>query len=338
MVAFRDMLASFRIYPLSLTSMFAYFERLARRSLRLFFTLVKVMLPIMVVVQIGQWLGWVEVLGRGFEPVMGLLNLPAQAAIIWIAGVFVGVYGALAALVGLAGSLDMTAGQFSALAAMILFAHNLPVEQAIVRRAGASFWATAALRLGAAVLYGGAVSWISHATGWLSEPMSFEWLQTSGMAGDPAALGVGEWLRGTLSSLALTFVVILALLLLLDLLERSGITAALTRVLTPVLRWSGLAPEVAPVTMLGVLLGLSYGGALIIEEAQRQNFSARTRFLALSWLSLSHSLIEDTVLLMAVGANGWIVLLGRVLLTLVVVAVLARLWRPDPAPLRQTAG
>ncbi|MFU1914985.1 nucleoside recognition domain-containing protein [Bordetella avium] len=312
-----------------------YAQHLLRRSLRLFFTLAKVMLPIMLLVQIGQWLGWVDALGRVFGPVMGLLNLPAQAALIWMASVFVGVYGALAVLASLAAGLEMTAAQFSALASMILFAHSLPVEQAIVRRAGASFWATAALRLGAAISYGGAVSWACNAMGWLSQPVSFEWLQGADMAGDPAHLSVGAWLQGTATSLALTFVVItvlLVLLVLLDIMDRSGLTRALRRGLTPVLRWSGLEPQVAPVTMLGVLLGLSYGGALIIEEAQRQQFSARTRFLALSWLSLSHSLIEDTLLLVAVGANGWIVLLGRVLLTLLVVAALARLWRPDARP------
>ena len=45
-----------------------------------------------------------------------------------------------------------------------------------------------------------------------------------------------------------------------------------------------------------VLLVLTYGGALIIEEAERRAFPARTRFLALAWLSLSHALIEDTAL------------------------------------------
>lgn len=52
---------------------------------------------------------------------------------------------------------------------------------------------------------------------------------------------------------------------------------------------------------VGVLLGLSYGGALIIEQTQKNNFDAKTRLLALSWLSLSGSLIEDTLLIMALG-------------------------------------
>lgn len=293
----------------------------------MFYALLKIMLPIMALVQVAQWLGWIEALGQAFGPVMGLLNLPAGAGIIWITSVLVGVYGAIAALIGLAGTLDMTAGQFSALASMILFAHSLPIEQAIVRRAGASFWATTGLRLGAAVLYGGAVSWFCHWGGWLSEPMSFQWLQGSQTALDPADYTLWQWVHTTAFSLLLTYAVILGLLVLLDVMARTGLTALITRALTPVLKWVGLDASVAPVTMVGTLLGLSYGGALIIEEAERLRLSARTRFLALSWLSLSHSLIEDTALLMALGADGWIVLGGRLVLTLVVVGALARLWR-----------
>ena len=293
----------------------------------MFYALLKIMLPIMALVQVAQWLGWIEALGHAFGPVMGLLNLPAGAGIIWITSVLVGVYGAIAALIGLAATLEMTAGQFSALASMILFAHSLPIEQAIVRRAGASFWATTGLRLGAAVLYGGGVSWLCHWGGWLAEPMSFQWLQGSQTALDPADYTLWQWLHATAFSLLLTYAVILGLLVLLDLMARTGLTALITRALTPVLKWVGLDASVAPVTMVGTLLGLSYGGALIIEEAERLRLSARTRFLALSWLSLSHSLIEDTALLMALGADGWIVLGGRVVLTLVVVGALARLWR-----------
>ncbi|OZI36749.1 hypothetical protein CEG14_14520 [Bordetella genomosp. 1] len=300
-----------------------------RRSGRMFYALAKIMVPIMALVQVAQWLGWIEALGQAFGPVMGLLNLPAGAGIVWIASVLVGLYGAIAALIGLSATLDMTTGQFSALASMILFAHSLPVEQAIVRRAGASFWATTGLRLGAAVIYGGAVSWLSHWSGWLTEPMSFQWLQGSQDVIDPADYTLWQWLHATAFSLLLTYAVILALLVLLDVMKRIGLTALITRALTPVLRWVGLDASVAPVTMVGTLLGLSYGGALIIEEAERLQLSARTRFLALSWLSLSHSLIEDTALVMALGADGWVVLGGRVVLTLLVVGALARLWRAD---------
>jgi len=301
-----------------------YLLDLLRRSKRLFVSLVKVMLPVMILVRIGQEFGWVDALGRAIAPAMAWLDLPPEAGMIWVASVFVGVYGAIGALVGFAPTLDMSVGQFSALCSMILFAHAIPVEQAIVQRAGASFGATAALRIGVALVYGGAVAWLCRLTGVLGDPVSLDWLRGSAFATTGSA-GLMGWVQTTAFSLALTFAIILGLLVLLDALERLGVTRRITAAMAPLLKLSGLEARAAPVTTVGVLLGLTYGGALIIEEAARQQFTARTRFLALSWLSLSHSLIEDTALFLALGANVWIVLVGRVIVTLVIIAILARL-------------
>lgn len=306
--------------------MYAYARVLLTRSWRMFTTVAKVMLPVMVVVKLAQELGLVELVGTLIAPAMALMHLPPEAAIIWATTILTGIYGGIATLSGLAGTLDMTAGQVSALCAMMLFAHGIPVEQSIVRRAGASFAVTTGLRLGTAVVYGAAVSWVCHLTGVLTEPVSFEWLRGID-SGEGDAAGYLGWIGSTAFSLGLTFVVIVGLVFILDVLDRCGVTRRFTSAMMPLLRVSGLDPRVAPVTTVGVLLGLTYGGALIIEEAAKQDFSPRTRLLALSWLSLSHSLIEDTLLLMALGANIWVVLVGRVIMTLLIVMALARLTR-----------
>src|SRR5690606_21851582 len=133
-------------------------------------------------------------------------------------------------------------------------------------------------------------------------------------------------------SLALTFGIIVALLVLLDLLERTGITRRITALMAPVLRVRGLPPAAAPVTTVGVLHGRTYGRALITGEAERQRFDARPPFVALAWLSLSHSLVEDALLFLALGADIWIVLAGRVLLTMAIVAALAAALREPALP------
>ena len=313
----------------------AYLVRLLARSRRLFMTLMKVMLPVMIAVRLAEHWGWIEALGHAVGPAMGWLALPPEAGLVWITGASVGIYGAIAAMIGLAPQLELSAGQLSALAAMLLFAHSLPIEQSIVRRAGASWWATGALRITVALGYGGAVAWASRLSGVLSEPVSLAWMSAGAARGGEHDLV--DWLRSTALSLAVTFAILVALLVLLDVLERTGVTRRITALLTPLLRVSGLDARAAPVTTVGVLLGLTYGGVLVIEEAEKQQFSARTRFLALAWLSLSHALIEDTLLLVALGANVWIVLVGRVALTLVLIGALARLLH-EPGAGRAVAG
>lgn len=307
--------------------MFSYLHVTLARSGRMFLAIAKIMVPVMAAVQVAQHFGLVDMAGRLLGPVMGLFNLPAEAAIVWATTLLIGIYGGLASLASLSGTLDLNSAQLSVLAAMMLIAHNIPVEQSIVRRAGASFGITALLRVGSAAAYGAATAWITHLTGWLGDPVNLEWMRGSEFLSDTPGSGYWAWIQATAFSLILTFAVIVGLVVVLDILERLGITRRITTAITPILRISGLNAQAAPVTTVGVLLGLSYGGALIIEESDKQGFSARTRFLALSWLSLSHSLIEDTLLLAALGADLWIILAGRLLLTLAVIALLARITR-----------
>jgi len=278
-----------------------------------------------VLVQLAQLQGWIDALGRAFGPAMAWLALPPEAGLIWITTASVGIYGGIAAMIGLSGQLALTSGQLSALGAMMLFAHNLPVEQSIVRRAGVNFVSTGLLRITVALLYGGLIAWSSRLTGILDQPASFAWMHApAGAAGAAKADDLWTWALTTAGSLVVTFLILVLLLILLDLLERLGITRRITVLLTPLLRFSGLEARAAPITTVGVLLGLTYGGALIIEESERRTFGPRTRFLALAWLCLSHALIEDTLLVLAVGANIWVILVGRVAVTLLLIALLAR--------------
>ncbi len=289
----------------------------------MFITLAKVMIPVMLAVKVADDIGAVSIAGKLMAPLMGLFNLPPEAAIIWVTTILTGIYGGIASIAGLAHNIDLTAGQLSALAAMMLISHNIPVEQSIVRKAGASFAGTATLRIIVAAVYGAIISWTSRATGIMSEEANLMWLRGTDTVNSNSD-NYFDWLVSTSYALGITFLIIVALVLILDALEHLGITERFTKAITPLLRISGLNEHAAPVTTVGVLLGLSYGGALIIEESERRQFSARTRLLSLSWLSLCHSLIEDTLLLAAIGANLWVILVGRVAVTLIVIAILAK--------------
>lgn len=304
-----------------------YLGRIARRATHSFLVVASIMVPVMLLVYVGNRLGLVELAGRGLAPVMALMGLPAEAGIVWAATILTDIYGGIAIIAALSADLDLTAAQLSALGAMMMFAHNLPIEQAVVRRAGASALFTGGLRLLVGAAYGTAVNWVCQQGGWLQQPVSLTWLRGSGQAGG----GVQDllpWLLSTAQTLLLIWVVIAALVILLDALERLGATRLLTRVLAPVLRLSGLDERAAPLTTIAMLMGLAYGGALIIDASAREGYSRRTLLMALCWMSLFHAVIEDTLLIAMLGANLWIILVLRAAVTLAIMAGLASLTRP----------
>ena len=107
------------------------------------------------------------------------------------------------------------------------------------------------------------------------------------------------------------------------------------------LRWIGIPAEAAPVTVIGMTLGLTYGGGLIIEQRASGRLSRRQIESPLVLLSLCHGLIEDTLIVMAVGAHASGVLAGRIIFSAIVTAAWVRLFhgrRAHPPPGDESAG
>jgi len=305
-----------------------YLRDIGWRATRMFRVVAGIMAPVMLVMYIAERLGLVQMAGHALAPAMAFMDLPAEAGIIWATTILTNIYGGIAIIAALSGDLQLTVAQVSALGAMMLFAHNLPTEQAVVRRAGASALFTGSLRIVVGVAYGAAVAWICRLGGWLQDPVSFAWLRGTSDAA-PGTLDFLPWLLATAQSLLLIWAVIVVLVVLLDILERLGATRLLTWALAPVLRLSGLEERAAPLTTIGMLMGLAYGGALIIDASEREQYSRRTLLLALTWLSLYHAVLEDTLLIAALGANVWIILVLRGVVVLLLLMALAALTRPQ---------
>lgn len=79
------------------------------------------------------------------------------------------------------------------------------------------------------------------------------------------------------------------------------------------------------VTILGMVLGISYGGGLIIRDVSSGRLSAKDVFFSMSLMGLSHAIVEDTFLMMSLGGNITGLLLARVGFTWLVIACLVRI-------------
>jgi len=106
---------------------------------------IKVMLPITLVVslmKVTPLLGW---LAEAFRPVMGLFGLRGETALPFILGGLLNLYVAIGAMI----PLGLTSRETTILAAMLLIAHNLPVETAIIKASappGSPCWRCASER------------------------------------------------------------------------------------------------------------------------------------------------------------------------------------------------
>jgi len=292
----------------------------ARTSLILF----KIIVPISIATRFLQQWGVVDQLGVLLSPVMELVGLPGQIGLVWATAIVTNLYGGMVVFASVAPGLGLTVAQVTVLTTMMLVAHGLPVELRIAQKAGTRFRAMVVIRIGGALLLGGLLNLAYRFTGTLQQANHSLWNPS---AVDPAW---GSWLIAELRNMGSIFLIILSLMALLQLLKKLGISDLMTKLLEPVLTLLGMGRAAAPVTIIGMTLGLSYGGGLIIQEAQSGRLSKRDIFCSLALMGLCHSLIEDTLVMMLLGGHLSGVLWGRLAFSLLVVFLLGRLIRVLP--------
>ena len=281
--------------------------------------LIKVLVPALLVVKLLDELGGIDWLGRLLSPMLALLGLPDWAGVVWAATLLTNILTGVVLVVQLAQDDPLSVAQASVLGTLMLIGHSLPVEGAVARRAGVPWRITIALRVGGAMLLGALLHALYDGFGWLQEPARIVWQPS---VTDETLVG---WALAQLESLALIFLIVLALMVLLDGVRRIGVERWLHRALSPLLRLLGIGRSASNVTVIGVLLGLTYGAGLLIRDVDAGVMNRRDSALALCFLGLVHSLVEDTLLILALDAHLSAILVARLLFSCLLIALMARL-------------
>ncbi len=293
------------------------------------YSLFRIMIPVLIVVKVLKELGVIRYLAVPLEPVMGLVGLPAEMGLVWATAMLNNIYSSIVVLLTLVDDSPLTTAQATVLGTMILVAHSLPVELKIAQKSGPRLLFQGVLRIVCALVVG----WILHLvySGFSFHQGPVEILLSPGSGAAPENETIPAWALSQAKNLASIFGIIVGLLLLMRILERFRVTEIMDRVLRPVLRLMGIGPKASTIAIIGVTLGISYGGGLIIREARSGRIDKRDVFYSLTLMGLIHSLFEDTMLMVLVGGHLSGLLWARACLAVSVVSLLVRLSARLPA-------
>ncbi|GAH01477.1 unnamed protein product, partial [marine sediment metagenome] len=257
------------------------------------------------------------------------MGLPESMGIVWAATIMTNLYAGMLVFFDLVQSETLSVAQVTVLCTLLLVSHGLPVEARIAQRAGIKLSVTLLIRIGGALLF----AWLLHQTYSAGDFLQ----QTNELAWKPGTrdTGLQSWAMAQLQSLLVIFVVIALLLTLLKILRLTGVLGWLEMLLAPFLRMMGIGRQATTLTVVGMTLGLAFGGGLLIHEAEQGHVSRRDVFASLTMLGLCHSLIEDTLLMLLLGAHVSGVIWLRMLFTVLTMALITRWLKLSQGVLKQ---
>ncbi|MCK5585277.1 hypothetical protein KAJ02_04330, partial [Candidatus Bipolaricaulota bacterium] len=268
----------------------------------------KILVPVSLAVALLDWSGWLYALDPIFQPVMGLINLPPQAALPLLSAMFTSFYAGLAMIIIIPFSHD----QVILLAIFIMMCHMLIVEGLIQHKSGISLVKIDLIRLltASATVY--VVSLFLSGT---ETPVVM-----------PDALGIRAplpdmllaWTISTATMLKM-LLIILPVMIVLETLKTLGWNDRIATFFRPFMSLFGLSANVAPVWVAGTFFGLIYGSAVIMEESSSGKYSkAELERLHIS-LGINHSIVEDPALFLALGVGLFWSLVPRIIAAAVAV-------------------
>ena len=296
--------------------------RLFRDALRVSFDLFKIMVPVIIVVKILQELDLIRYLAIPLGPVMNVVGLPGEMGLVWATAMLSNIYSSIIVLLSLVKDVPITTAQATILGTMILVAHNLPIELKIAQKSGPRLIFQAISRLGSAFLLGWFLNIVYSWFNLLQQPANI--LLTPKPENALNNESLASWATGEVQKLFFIFLIILGLFFLLRTLEKLRIVDVINKILRPILKLMGIGPKASAITVIGNTMGIAYGGGLIIHEARSGHIDKKDVFYSLTLMGLSHSLIEDTLLMVMIGGHLSGLLCARVGYSILVVTLLVK--------------
>ena len=224
--------------------------------------LYKILIPFIFIIKILEEIGIVKIISNFFEPIVQLLGLPAEFGIVWVTAIIINVYAAIVLFINIVPSLDLTVAQVTVLTVIILIAHNILVESAISHAAGVSFFYASVLRIGIAFLAGFILHRIYFYFGFLQEKFTLV-LEQRVIPTD-----YYSWVLGQVENLIYIFCIICILVFSLNLLKKIGVENLIKRLLANPLKLMGISSSAINIIIVGLTIGLQFGGGLLIKEAK----------------------------------------------------------------------
>jgi len=265
-------------------------------------------IPIYILADILYYFNVLSYVSFIIEPFTSILGLPKEAALSIISGIFLNLYAAIA----FAAPLDLNPKQWSVLAIFLGTCHSLIVEGIIMKKLGVANYYSYTLRFcaGLFIAYLSSKLPASFFEASLSDAV-FEKTQYSSFND----LIVGSLYSSFILSLEI-IVLITSLIFFMDFIKSRDFVKKSKKNISKSFSLG-----------VGILLGITYGAGILINEAKNKSLNREDLFYVSNFLMICHAIIEDTMLFVIFGADFTVVILIRLTFALCLSFILLKVYQ-----------
>lgn len=271
--------------------------------------LLKIMIPISFAVCLAQYFGLIEWCAGWLNPLFCHIGLPGASSIAFLTGATSTTYAALAVMM----SMELTLKQATIIAIMVLICHALPLECTVNKKVGSKPFRMGFLRICGALL---AAVYLNLVLPELSDPFSALPLSSAEASLIEVLRG---WLISSMKLIIMIFAIIYVLMFIQRFMEKFGLMQKLTKPLEPLMQFFGLPRNAAYLWLVGNVLGISYGSAVMLQLEEEGKISPLEADEVNYHLIMNHSMLEDTLVFATAGVSALWVLSTRLLFAFVLV-------------------
>lgn len=270
--------------------------------------LLRLMVAISLAVALLQHFGVIGWVAQYLNPVFVRLGLPGSSSIIFISGAMAGTYAGIAAMA----SIQLTMRQATIVGLMIALCHALPMECSVNKKTGSPFWRMGLIRIVMAFI---CAVYLNALLPEMNDPYVY-----IGAAQNSTLTEVlTTWCISQLKMAVMVVVIIYLLMVVQQLIEVYNLLPKISRFLSPLMRLFGLPTEAAYMWLVGNVLGISYGSAVMIDLEERGLITKEEARETNYHLIMNHSLLEDTIVFVLTGISAFWIVSTRVLFALLIV-------------------
>ena len=270
--------------------------------------LLKLMIPISLAVTLMQHFGILTWIATWINPLFVHFGLPGESAVAFISGATAGTYAGIAAMM----SIPLTMKQASILALMIALCHALPMECAVNKKTGSSFWNMGAIRIIMALI-------CAFCLNIILPDMQEKYIYLGAEADSSFWEVMKIWGVSQIKMSLMVVLIIYSLMVVQRLLEAYRLLDPLSRLLSPLMKLFGLPRHASYMWLVGNVLGISYGSAVMVELEEKGLVTREEANDVNYHLIMNHSMLEDTIVFAATGISALLLIITRLCFALLLV-------------------